>query len=491
MALIKCKECGHDVSDKASTCPNCGCPVEKRLICNECGNSVSPSDKSCPKCGNPIKSESCYNWKKPILSIVVLLLVLGGAYGVWQLIGSIGKDRDIELTNALSKSIRKYDALTSFHEGFAAVVKEGKWGYINSDGEEVIPCKYDGASPFSEGLACVYIGDDDLSIEFIDEKGNTLIKGYRGFAMNGGMTYEPITFRNGVCCVSDKEHNDVWIDKKGNKVNEPQNYDEVFVNDGTERFEEEGKVGVKDTLGNVLIKAKYSYVDNYSQGLAVAYLQCGNKVIYGYVDKKGNSTFTDDDFAERDKYEMEQKAKRALEEAKERERKAIVGTYIFHPRKDNYTTVDMYNGQKWWKERKLVGYIEWTEYLVVMDDYRVSLLAPSRRNYVGTVSDVANGAFVISTNNRESMGVGAWTTLYKNGKDIGRLGEKGYGYPNKIVIDTKTRRIYKKIEDYKNKDISDVEYIMYDSFSSVVEESNNTEMQRNYFSKEYEREYGM
>ena len=28
MALIKCKECGKEISDKATTCPNCGCPVE-------------------------------------------------------------------------------------------------------------------------------------------------------------------------------------------------------------------------------------------------------------------------------------------------------------------------------------------------------------------------------------------------------------------------------------------------------------------------------
>ena len=28
MALIKCTECGHEVSDKASMCPNCGCPIE-------------------------------------------------------------------------------------------------------------------------------------------------------------------------------------------------------------------------------------------------------------------------------------------------------------------------------------------------------------------------------------------------------------------------------------------------------------------------------
>lgn len=29
MALINCPECGKKISDKASVCPNCGCPVEK------------------------------------------------------------------------------------------------------------------------------------------------------------------------------------------------------------------------------------------------------------------------------------------------------------------------------------------------------------------------------------------------------------------------------------------------------------------------------
>ena len=36
MALIKCSECGADVSEKASICPKCGCPVNvtKQVICN-------------------------------------------------------------------------------------------------------------------------------------------------------------------------------------------------------------------------------------------------------------------------------------------------------------------------------------------------------------------------------------------------------------------------------------------------------------------------
>ena len=29
MALIKCSECGHEISDRALSCPNCGCPIDK------------------------------------------------------------------------------------------------------------------------------------------------------------------------------------------------------------------------------------------------------------------------------------------------------------------------------------------------------------------------------------------------------------------------------------------------------------------------------
>lgn len=298
MALIKCKECGHEVSDKASTCPNCGCPIEKGLVCNECGATISSKDKTCPNCGNPLKS-------KPKFAYIILVCFI------------------------------------------ISIAIIGGYAVVNNN--------------------------------FISK--NTIVEDY-------GET-------ENVAPPSD--------------VN--------------------------------------SEVNNTQQVLE--------------------------------------------KDAREREHKAIVGTYYFSPRKDNYASVDMYNGQKWWKERKLVGYIEWTEYIVVMEDSRVSLLRPSQKQFVGTVSDVNDGAFIITISSRDNASVGAWTTLYKNGRDIGRLGDKGYGYPKKVVIDTKTRRVYNGVEDYKNKDISDVEYIMYDRYSSVIEESNNTEIKRNYLSKEYEREYGM
>lgn len=57
MALIKCSECGRDVSDKASSCPHCGNPLTPKIFCEDCGSELSSNDKSCPKCGCPITAK--------------------------------------------------------------------------------------------------------------------------------------------------------------------------------------------------------------------------------------------------------------------------------------------------------------------------------------------------------------------------------------------------------------------------------------------------
>lgn len=53
MALIKCTECGHEVSDKATNCPHCGAPVIKTVICSECGAQLKDTDRICANCGCP------------------------------------------------------------------------------------------------------------------------------------------------------------------------------------------------------------------------------------------------------------------------------------------------------------------------------------------------------------------------------------------------------------------------------------------------------
>lgn len=87
MALIKCLECGHEVSDKAVSCPKCGCPIlrTKQIICSECGSNISQADEFCPKCGCPNedvdKPNSGYlniNSIKIILILFVVILVVVG-----------------------------------------------------------------------------------------------------------------------------------------------------------------------------------------------------------------------------------------------------------------------------------------------------------------------------------------------------------------------------------------------------------------------------
>lgn len=75
----------------------------------------------------------------------------------------------------------KYESVGSFFEGMAAVLQNGRWGFVNLKGEMVIPPKYVKASTyailkFSEGLAVVTT-DTSINKKFgaIDKTGKTVI----------------------------------------------------------------------------------------------------------------------------------------------------------------------------------------------------------------------------------------------------------------------------------------------------------------------------
>ena len=50
MALVKCKECGKEMSDHAKACPNCGA-INDKMFCPECGKELSNKAPLCPNCG--------------------------------------------------------------------------------------------------------------------------------------------------------------------------------------------------------------------------------------------------------------------------------------------------------------------------------------------------------------------------------------------------------------------------------------------------------
>ena len=51
MAIIKCPECGHQISDKAPVCPSCGVEIAGKTIkCPQCGEVYFKDQKMCPNC---------------------------------------------------------------------------------------------------------------------------------------------------------------------------------------------------------------------------------------------------------------------------------------------------------------------------------------------------------------------------------------------------------------------------------------------------------
>lgn len=62
MALIKCVECGKEISDKAESCPNCGYPVYEMIAekvdrkCEFCGELIGENELYCDACGMRVES---------------------------------------------------------------------------------------------------------------------------------------------------------------------------------------------------------------------------------------------------------------------------------------------------------------------------------------------------------------------------------------------------------------------------------------------------
>ena len=89
----------------------------------------------------------------------------------------------------------KYQQKQTFAESKAAVRKNGKWGYINTAGKEIIAPKYDQLSgTFSEGFANVQLAG---KWGFIDAQGKTAVPFIYNVAYGG--------FKGGLAKVKEKD----------------------------------------------------------------------------------------------------------------------------------------------------------------------------------------------------------------------------------------------------------------------------------------------
>lgn len=113
----------------------------------------------------------------------------------------------------------QFDYAGHFSEGLANIQIGGKYGFINQLGEIVISCKYSLAGSFSEGLASVEIND---KIGFIDKTGEIVIPCKYSFRFHSE------SFSDGLVLVS-KEFlgSQYFINKKGEVIVPPNKYRDI------------------------------------------------------------------------------------------------------------------------------------------------------------------------------------------------------------------------------------------------------------------------
>lgn len=175
MALITCSECGGQMSDRAMECPHCGCPIEIANRVDEKDETVSPTP-------TPRKKGK---WKIATIVLTVIVLLCTGAILYFK--NEVFACSTLNITPEFTKALERYDHIDAFSEGLAAVHRDGKWGYINLKGEEVIPCQFSDVyrvGQFSEGVACVVDNRNKADsalwnkrIGFINKKGEWVLEG--------------------------------------------------------------------------------------------------------------------------------------------------------------------------------------------------------------------------------------------------------------------------------------------------------------------------
>ena len=68
--IIKCPECGHQVSDRARVCPSCGIDIAGKITrCPDCGEYIFKDEHECPNCHCPINVSAVPEVQAPVVPV--------------------------------------------------------------------------------------------------------------------------------------------------------------------------------------------------------------------------------------------------------------------------------------------------------------------------------------------------------------------------------------------------------------------------------------
>ena len=210
---------------------------------------------------------------------------------------------------------------SGFHEGFALVKSEGKWGAIDKTGKIIIQPQFDQVEDFIEGLKLVKLDD---KAEFTDKTGKIVIQPQLEWIQNtidilklvelntesgdivrnfvDVLTLAELGRESGVIDKTNKiaiqpqlewikDFIDIlalvelgrkleFIDEKDQIIIQPQVKD---FTEGLARVKSDNKWGFVDKTGKIVIQPQFDSVRNFTEGLAPVELD-GK---WGFIDKTG------------------------------------------------------------------------------------------------------------------------------------------------------------------------------------------------------------
>jgi hypothetical protein len=158
-------------------------------------------------------------------------------------------------------------------EGYRAILRDGKYGFIDGEGRLRIANRYEDAKPFNDGLAAIRIRG---KWGFIDQSEALIIQ----------PVYDGVeNFNNGYSIVRQQDQYGL-IDRNG-KVVLPLRYDEITVNtEKRYRLRQGTLLGLADESGTIVIHPRYDELSDTGNGYVIIRRQ--NKV--GLVTVRGVST---------------------------------------------------------------------------------------------------------------------------------------------------------------------------------------------------------
>ncbi len=177
------------------------------------------------------------------------------------------------------------DEVRLFRDGMAMTIKvidslsgESLFGFVNSEGEQVVPNKYLDATDFNEGLGWVM---NRTERGYLNRKGKFVA------LFEGRKFGNP--FFEGMASFHDESELFGFIDTSFKPAIAPQ-YDELGnFSEGLASFSENAKYGFLDKRGNKIIPPKYDAVTEFKEGIAfVGQADTNQNFLWGIINKSGN-----------------------------------------------------------------------------------------------------------------------------------------------------------------------------------------------------------